>query len=204
MAKKPVSGDHKLNAQPRIHQKAAEIQKYGTVTHMLPLDLEEPVRLEMTERLNQLLADTITLRDLYKKHHWQVAGPTFYQLHLLFDKHYGEQSELVDTIAERIQLLGGLALAMAADIAETTQIERPPRGREEVPVQISRLLDAHQIIIRQSRELAKTADDLGDDGTNDLAVSDVLRTNELQSWFITEHLVDMPLVHAVDSSAAAD
>jgi starvation-inducible DNA-binding protein len=204
MAKKPVAGDHKLNAQPRIHQKAAEIQKYGTVTHMLPLDLEEPVRLEMTERLNQLLADTITLRDLYKKHHWQVAGPTFYQLHLLFDKHYGEQSALVDTIAERIQLLGGLALAMAADIAETTQIERPPRGREEVPVQISRLLDAHQIIIRQSRELAKTADDLGDDGTNDLAVSDVLRTNELQSWFITEHLVDMPLVHAVDSSAAAD
>ena len=204
MAKKPVSGDHKLNSQPRIHQKAAEIQKYGTVTHMLPLDLEEPVRLEMTERLNQLLADTITLRDLYKKHHWQVAGPTFYQLHLLFDKHYGEQAELVDTIAERIQLLGGLALAMAADIAETTQIERPPRGREEVPVQISRLLDAHQIIIRQSRELAKTADDLGDDGTNDLAVSDVLRTNELQSWFITEHLVDMPLVHAVDSSAAAD
>jgi starvation-inducible DNA-binding protein len=204
MAKKPVSGNHKLNSQPRIHQKAAEIQKYGTVTHMLPLELEEPVRLEMTERLNQLLADTITLRDLYKKHHWQVAGPTFYQLHLLFDKHYGEQAELVDTIAERIQLLGGLALAMAADIAETTQIERPPRGREEVPVQISRLLDAHQIIIRQSRELAKTADDIGDDGTNDLVVSDVLRTNELQSWFITEHLVDMPLVEAVDSSAAAD
>jgi starvation-inducible DNA-binding protein len=204
MAKKPVSGNHKLDAQPRIHQKAAEIQKYGTVTHALPLELEEPVRLEMTERLNQLLADTITLRDLYKKHHWQVAGPTFYQLHLLFDKHYGEQAELVDTIAERIQLLGGLALAMAADIAETTQIERPPRGREEVPVQISRLLDAHQIIIRESRELAKTADDLGDDGTNDVVVSDVLRTNELQSWFITEHLVDMPLVHAVDSSAAAD
>jgi starvation-inducible DNA-binding protein len=204
MAKKPVSGNHKLNSQPRIHQKAAEIQKYGTVTHALPLELEEPVRLEMTERLNQLLADTITLRDLYKKHHWQVAGPTFYQLHLLFDKHFGEQAELVDTIAERIQLLGGLALAMAADIAETTQIERPPRGREEVPVQISRLLDAHQIIIRQSRELAKLADDLGDDGTNDLAVSDVLRTNELQSWFITEHLVDMPLVEAVDSSSAAD
>jgi len=204
MAKKPVSGNHKLNAQPRIHQKAAEIQKYGTVTHALPLELEEPVRLEMTERLNQLLADTMTLRDLYKKHHWQVAGPTFYQLHLLFDKHYGEQSELVDTIAERIQLLGGLALAMAADIAETTQIERPPRGREEVPVQISRLLDAHQIVIRQARELATLADELGDDGTNDLAVSNVLRTNELQSWFITEHLVDMPLVEAVDSTSAAD
>ena len=201
MAKKPAS---KLNAQPRIHQRAREIQEYGTVTHALPLELEEPVRLEMTERLNQLLADTMTLRDLYKKSHWQVAGPTFYQLHLLFDKHFNEQSELVDTIAERIQLLGGLSIAMAHDVAETTQIERPPKGREEVPVQISRLLDAHQIIIRDCRALAKRASTIGDDGTNDLAVSDALRTNELQVWFLSEHLVTMPLVEAVDGSAAAD
>jgi starvation-inducible DNA-binding protein len=53
------------------------------------------------EHLNQLLADTITLRELYKKHHWQVAGPTFYQLHLLFDRHAERQDELVDAIAER-------------------------------------------------------------------------------------------------------
>jgi len=154
----------------------------------------------MTEQLNQMLADTMTLRDLYKKSHWQVAGPTFYQLHLLFDKHFNEQVEVVDAIAERIQLLGGVSLAMAADIAETTQIERPPRGREEVPVQLSRLLDAHQIIIRDCRTLAKRAQTLGDDGTNDLVVSDVLRTNELQVWFLSEHLVNMPLVEAVDSS----
>jgi starvation-inducible DNA-binding protein len=187
-----------INAQPRIHQRAAEIQAYGTVSHGLPLELEEPLRLEMTEQLNLLLADTMTLRDLYKKSHWQVAGPTFYQLHLLFDKHFGEQVEIVDTIAERIQLLGGVSLAMAADIAETTRIERPPRGREEVPVQISRLLDAHQIIIGHCRELARRASDLGDDGTNDLVVSDVLRANELQVWFLSEHLVDVPLVQAVD------
>ena len=190
----------KINAQPRLHQRAAEIQSYGTVNHMLPLDLEEPVRLEMTEQLNQLLADTMTLRDLYKKSHWQVSGPTFYQLHLLFDKHFGEQVDIVDAIAERIQLLGGLAIAMAADVAETTQIERPPRGREEVPVQISRLLDAHQIIIRQCRTLARRASAIGDDGTNDLVVSDVLRANELQVWFLSEHLVNMPLVEAVDSA----
>src|SRR5438876_8535323 len=127
-------------------QRASEIQKYGTVSYLLPLELEEPVRLEMTEQLNQLLADSMTLRDLYKKSHWQVAGPTFYQLHLLFDKHFDEQVEIVDAIAERIQLLGGLAIAMAHDVAETTRIERPPRGREEVPVLLSRLLDAHQIL----------------------------------------------------------
>ena len=192
-----------INSQPRLHQKAKEIQQYGTVTHALPLELEEQVRLEMTERLNQLLADTITLRDLYKKCHWQVVGPTFYQLHLLFDKHYEEQNELVDTIAERIQLLGGVSLAMAHDIAETTKIERPPRGREEVPVQISRLLDAHQVIVGECRELAERASKLGDDGTNDLAVSDVLRTNELQIWFVSQHVVETPLVKAEDFEAAS-
>jgi starvation-inducible DNA-binding protein len=193
---KAISEQGNLSAQPRLHQRAPELQAYGTVSHMLPLDLEEPVRLEMTEQLNLLLADTMTLRDLYKKSHWQVAGPTFYQLHLLFDKHYEEQSEIVDTIAERIQLLGGISIAMAADVAETTRLERPPRGREEVPVQISRLVDAHQIIIGHCRELAERADKLGDAGTNDLVVSDVLRANELQSWFLSEHLVDAPLVRA--------
>jgi len=185
-----------ISAQPRLHQHAAAIQPYGTVNHALPLELEEPVRLEMTERLNQLLADTITIRALYKKSHWQVAGATFYQLHLLFDKHYDEQVELVDSIAERIQLLGGVSLAMAADVAEETQIERPPRGREEVPVQLSRLLDAHQVIIREARTLARRSTQLGDDGTNDLAVSEVLRANELQTWFLSEHLVNVPLVKA--------
>lgn len=190
----------RVSAQPRLHQRAREIQRYGTVSHMLPLELEEPVRLEMTEQLNQLLADTMTLGDLYKKSHWQVAGPTFYQLHLLFDKHYDEQVELVDAIAERIQLLGGVSIAMAPDVAETTQIERPPRGREEVPVQLSRLLDAHQIIIRQTRKLARRASELQDDGTNDLLVSEVLRTNELEVWFLSEHLVNVPLIEAREAS----
>ncbi len=206
MPKKNTSGSHGvLSAEPRVHQSSREIQPYGTVTHAFHLELEQPVRLEMTEQLNQLLADSMTLRDLYKKSHWQVAGPTFYQLHLLFDKHFGEQVEIVDAIAERVQLLGGLAIAMAPDVAETTQIERPPRGREEVPVLISRLLDAHQIIIRECRELAERATKLGDQGSNDMVVSDVLRANELQAWFLSEHLVETPLVHATsEASNAAD
>jgi starvation-inducible DNA-binding protein len=197
MAKKPVSSNlHKTSAQPRYHQSARELQAFGMVTSVMPLQLEEPVRLEMAEQLNQLLADTMTLRDLYKKSHWQVSGATFYQLHLLFDKYFGEQSEIVDTIAERIQLLGGISIAMAADVAELTRIPRPPKGREEVPVQLSRLLDAHQVVITHCRELAERANKLGDAGTNDLVVSNVLRPNELQVWFLSEHLVDAPLVEA--------
>jgi starvation-inducible DNA-binding protein len=205
MPKKPIhdKDNRRVSAQPRLHQRASAIQEYGTVTHLLPLELEEPVRLEMTEQLNQLLADTMTLRDLYKKSHWHVAGPTFYQLHLLFDKHHDEQVELVDAIAERIQVLGGVSLAMAADVAETTQIERPPRGREEVPVLLSRLLDAHQIVVRQTRKMAERSSVLGDDGTNDLLVSQVLRTNEMQIWFISEHLVPVPLVYAAPAEHEA-
>lgn len=163
------------------------VQEYGTVVNR-PISLDQKVRSTMVEQLNPLLADTMTLRDMYKKHHWQVAGPTFYQLHLLFDKHYGEQAELVDALAERVQTLGGVAIAMAPDVAETTRIPRPPRGREDVNTQLFRLLEAHELIIAETRELADKADDDGDQGTNDLLVSEVLRTNEFQVWFITEQL----------------
>src|SRR6202163_4310471 len=161
-------------AKPVLHQQAREIQPFGKIAR-LPIALDETVCAKSIENLNQVLADTITLRDLYKKHHWQVAGPTFYQLHLLFDKHYEEQNELVDTIAERIQMLGGITLAMAADVADTTIIPRPPKGREEVPVQISRLLHAHEIVLEEARSMARQAADAGDDGTNDLLVSDLIR-----------------------------
>ena len=188
-------------ARPIQHQHAPEIQPYGKIAK-LPIALDERVCAASTENLNQVLADTMTLRDMYKKHHWQVAGHTFYQLHLLFDKHHGEQDELVDAIAERIQLLGGISLAMAADVAETTLIPRPPRGREEAPVQLSRLLEAHEIVLKEARAMARQASESGDDGTNDLLVSDVIRTNELQVWFLAEHLVDVPLVRADKAKSA--
>jgi starvation-inducible DNA-binding protein len=191
-------------SKPVLHQHAREIQPYGKIAK-LPIALDEKVCAASAENLNQILADTITLRDLYKKHHWQVAGHTFYQLHLLFDKHHAEQDELVDTIAERIQSLGAVSLAMAADVAETTIIPRPPRGREEVPAQISRLLEAHEFILKEARAMARQAAEAGDDGTNDVLVSEVIRTNELQVWFLAEHVVDVPLVHAEKAgSAAAD
>jgi starvation-inducible DNA-binding protein len=182
-------------SRPLVSQQAHEIQAYGHIAR-LPNALSINVCQQSVENLNQILADTMTLRDLYKKHHWQVSGPTFYQLHLLFDKHYEEQNELVDKIAERIQLLGGVSLAMAPDIAETTAIPRPPKGREEAPVQISRLLHAHEILLEEARSMARQAQESGDDGTNDLLVSDVIRTNELQVWFIAEHVVDEPLARA--------
>jgi starvation-inducible DNA-binding protein len=189
-------------AKPVLHQHAKEIQPFGKIAK-LSIALDETACESSINNLNQILADTMTLRDMYKKHHWQVGGATFYQLHLLFDKHHGEQDELVDTIAERIQLLGGVSIAMAADVAETTIIPRPPRGREEVPVQISRLLEAHEFILKEARTMAREASEVGDDGTNDLLVSNVIRGNELQVWFLSEHLVAMPLSHPEQAKAAS-
>jgi starvation-inducible DNA-binding protein len=186
-------------ATPITGQRAHEIQEYGHLIAM-PLALGEKARQQSVDNLNQLLADTITLRDMYKKHHWQVSGPTFYQLHLLFDKHAGEQSEIVDEIAERIMTLGGISIAMAHDVAETSTLPRLPKGREEPPVQISRLLEAHESILLSSRSMAKQTAQSGDDGTNDMLVSRVIRTNELQVWFLAEHVVDVPLVRADDAT----
>ena len=182
-------------ATPITGQHAHEIQPFGHLVRM-PIALSEHACKESVDNLNQLLADTMTLRDLYKKHHWQVAGHTFYQLHLLFDKHYDEQNDVVDTMAERVQLLGGVSIAMAHDVAETTLIPRAPRGREEVPAQISRLLHAHEIVLKEARAMARRAAEAGDDGTNDLIVSDVIRRNELQVWFIAEHVVNAPIIEA--------
>ena len=179
---------------PRWHAKAKETQKFGTVIEDMPHFLSASVRQQMVEKLNQLLADEITLRDMYKKHHWQISGPTFYELHLLFDKHFEEQVELVDTIAERIQILGGVSVAMGGDVSKLTKIPPPPIGREDIPVQISRLLDAHKHIMQECHDIGEAADDAGDDGTNDMVISEILRANELQSWFIGQHLVNQPMI----------
>jgi starvation-inducible DNA-binding protein len=172
-------------------QTSKEIQHFGTIAR-LPIALGASICAASVENLNQVLVDTKTLADMYKKHHWQVSGPSFYQLHLLFDKHFKEQSDLVDALAERIQSLGGVSIAMAHDVAEMTLIPRVPRGREAVAVQISRLLHAHEIILKEARAMARRAAEAGDDGTNDLLVSDVIRTNEMQVWFLGEHLVEAP------------
>lgn len=185
-------GDVVQQVTPTLHRHAHEIQAYGHVVKR-PIALPGNVCATSIELLNQILADTMMLRDMYKKHHWQVSGSTFFQLHLLYDKHYKEQATLVDTIAERIQLLGGVSIAMAADVAETTTIPRPPRGREGAVAQLSRLLEAHEIIILATRSAAGEVNGLGDFGTDDMLVGNVLRTNEMQAWLLSEHLVDAPI-----------
>ncbi|WP_372344198.1 Dps family protein [Streptomyces sp. KL116D] len=187
---RPVTG-----SQPWLHQKGQVIQEFGSVKQF-PLGLSYEARMYSCQRLNKALADTQILYGLYKKHHWLMRGATFYQLHLVLDKHAGEQLELIDTLAERVQSLGGVAVGDPRHVAEITSVPRPPDGVEEVPAMLSRLLEAHETILIDAHDAAKRTADLGDDGTNDLFVSQVIRTGELQSWFLAEHLVDTPLVRS--------
>jgi starvation-inducible DNA-binding protein len=122
-----------------------EIQEFDTIRDF-PVGLACDTRLHSCKRLNQILADTQILYALYKKHHWLMRGATFYQLHLLLDKHADEQNETI-------------------------------------------LVDGHDAA-------AKIAE-LGDDGSNDLIVSELIRTGELEAWFLVEHLVDTPLVRVL-------
>jgi starvation-inducible DNA-binding protein len=163
------------------------IQSYGSLTPVR-LGLSVPTRYKSAAALNRLLAHSMAMRDLYKKAHWQTSGSTFYELHLLFDKHYNGQLELIDSIAERVQTLGGVALALAHDVVEESRIARAPRGRESVLAAMQRLLDGHEMILVEARTIGREAAEHGDDGTNDLIVSGIVRTNELQSWFVGAHL----------------
>ena len=193
----PTQGDAQrhVSSQPWLHQQGVEVQEFGTI-RQFPLGLSRDTRLYSCQRLNQVLADIQILYALYKKHHWLMRGATFYQLHLLLDKHAGEQLELVDMVAERVQTLGGVAVGDPRHVAEITVIPRPPDGAEEVPAMLSRLLEAHETILVDAHDAAAKAAEMGDDGTNDLLVSNIIRTGELQAWFLAEHLVDTPLVRA--------
>ncbi|GAB3132574.1 DNA starvation/stationary phase protection protein [Microbispora hainanensis] len=189
------SSSMRESSQPWLHQRGTEIQAFGTVRDF-PVGMSRETREYSCQRLNQILADTQILYSLYKKHHWLMRGPTFYQLHLLLDKHASEQLPIIDAVAERIQTLGGVAVGDPRQVAEMTVIPRPPDGVEEVPAMLSRLLEAHETILVAAHDAASRADEMGDDGTNDLLVSEVIRTGELQAWFLAEHLVDTPLVRS--------
>lgn len=183
------------DSRPRLHQHGREIQRFDELRD-LPLGLVRESRAEVAARLNAILSNTRVLHDLYKKAHWTVRGATFYQLHLLLDKHAGEQYALIDMLAERVQTLGAVAVGDPRHVGELTSLPRPPDGVEQVPAMLSRLLEAHEIVVGESRAAARRASELGDDASNDLLVSDVLRVNEFQVWFLAEHLVDTPLVVA--------
>jgi starvation-inducible DNA-binding protein len=172
---------------PSAGERADVLQPFGSLIPVR-LGLAEDVRHQSVAALNRLLAHTMALRDQYKKSHWQTSGASFFELHLLFDKHYNEQAEWMDALGERVQALGGVSRALAKDVVEESRLARGPSGIESATTQLQRLVDAHELVLQEARPLAREAAARGDDGTNDLIVSQLVRGNEQQSWFVTRHL----------------
>ena len=185
---------HSASPDPKLQVRRGQLQTFGTLRRLPDRSRCDQARSASCTALNEILADSMVLYSLYKKHHWLVAGPTFYQLHLLFDKHAEEQGELIDLLAERVQSLGGIAVGDPRHAAELTTIPRPPDGAEEVAAMIDRTLAAHEIVIGKVRDAIKTTEEAEDWGSNDLLMGDVLRRHELQVWFLAEHVVDVPLI----------
>jgi starvation-inducible DNA-binding protein len=182
-----------IEGQPHLQQQSREIQAENQM-RSLPLGMPEETAGQSVTMLNQLLADSTALYHLYKKHHWQVAGPTFYELHRLFDKHAGEVLAAIDLIAERIQILGGVSAGMPSDVVERTHIERPPTGIESIPAMLARTVHAHTTMLLTIREGIELTERNKDYGTNDLLLSDLLRMHEMQIWFVSQHLIETPLM----------
>jgi starvation-inducible DNA-binding protein len=141
----------------------------------------------MIDLLNPVLADLITLRDLYTQHHRQISGPTTLQRHRLFDEHLSQLNELIDQVEERLRILGGIDAVSDVDAASLTRAPRPSRGQESTSQEISRLLEAQEIVLRSMRTAALFAEEHDDSSTHDLLVRGVLRANEMQAWYLAEH-----------------
>ena len=150
-------------------------------------DLPEATRKAIVDMLNGELANAIDLSLQAKQAHWNVRGPDFYQLHLLFDKVYEATQEFVDLIAERATSLGGVAEGAAEVVTKRTTLPRYPLtikgGREHVDA-LSKSLAAFAKIARRAID---QADELRDKDTADL-FTEISREVDKQLWFVEAHL----------------
>jgi starvation-inducible DNA-binding protein len=134
--------------------------------------------------LNRVLADSMMLRDIYKKSQWEVTGEAFYKLRALYAVHHDEQGDLIELIAERIQSLGGRCIAMPAEVIQYTTLATPPRTPELPQAQLRRLLDAHKRMLYALQAAAKRALDIGDDATHDVLTQEVIPVHTRQCMLV--------------------
>jgi starvation-inducible DNA-binding protein len=156
----------------------------ATRIHSLPWD-RGTCRAGIVDYLHQLLADTVTLRDMYAMQRRQVSDPAFHPRYLLFDRHFAGQHVLVEEISERVQTLGGITIDATHAITERTLIPRVHNGFAEASTHLSRLLQAHEIVLVVSRA---TAHEISQFGTDEPTVSDVIRTNESHVWSLVHFM----------------
>lgn len=150
------------------------------------IGIEEKAREEIGQGLSRLLADTYTLYLQTHNFHWNVTGPFFQQLHVLFEEHYTELAVAVDDIAERIRALGILAPGTYKEFAELSSIEEV-KGDISAEEMIERLVDSHETVVRTARTVLETAQEADDESSASL-VGDRLVVHEKTAWMLRSHL----------------
>lgn len=150
--------------------------------HSVDIAIEEGARQKITHDLSRVLADTYTLYLKTQNFHWNVTGPTFRSLHLLFEEQYKELADALDEIAERIRMLGAPAPGSFAQFAQLTSIDEE-KGQPEANEMVRQLVHDNETVIRVAREAIPAAEEAEDSGTADL-LTDRLRAHEKAAWML--------------------
>ena len=144
---------------------------------------------EAVEALEELLAHSIHLRDMYKNARWQTAHLQFRLLRQLFEGHYKGQIQLVDVLVDRIRALYGAGRVFAGDFLHRTQFSQLLRGRESVTLLLTELLDAHESVLNVALPTGAKEEQLNGSWARDFAVGQVVLTNNEQSLAVREQLM---------------
>jgi starvation-inducible DNA-binding protein len=164
------------------------MRKNAFVVAMKPnLGLSGKSRDAVLAALGRLLADEHVLYVKTRNFHWNVTGPHFGPLHQLFERQYDELAEVIDEVAERIRILGGVAPGSMKEFLKLTQIDEQPGGKLEAEKMIAALLSDHETVIRSLREAIEVADKAGDAGTDDF-LTGLLEDHEKKAWMLRAHL----------------
>jgi starvation-inducible DNA-binding protein len=144
--------------------------------------LNETARKGIADGLAKLLADTYALYLKTHGYHWNVAGPMFRSLHLMFEEQYMELRDAVDEIAERILALGYPAPASYAELGRLASVPDDPTVPEAMEM-VRRLVDGHETVIRTARDVVRVAEASEDVATADLATVRI-ETHEKTAWML--------------------
>jgi starvation-inducible DNA-binding protein len=148
----------------------------------IDIGINEQDRISVAEGLKKLLADSYTLYLQTHNFHWNVTGPQFRELHLMFEEHYTELALAVDVIAERIRTLGVAApgtYKAFAGLSSIEEVDGVPPAEKMVEI----LTQGHEQVVRTARLVLKTAQDAADESTVSL-VSDRMRIHEKTAWML--------------------
>lgn len=185
-SKTAPKGISRAQAQIEKASPPAQIQKETSAQpahYRIDIGISEGHRKTISAGLSKLLADTYTVYLMTHNFHWNVKGPMFQTLHLMFETQYNELALAVDLIAERIRSLGFAAPGTYAEFSKLTSIKEPASGDIAAKEMIRKLVEGQEAVIRTARSLFPAAEKVGDEATCDL-LTQRIQLHEKTAWML--------------------